>query len=315
MNAPGGGDAGVGAAGGGVGAAGGGGALLFGADANGLGAFVGAIGGGATGATGMTGATGATAPVSPNTNILVNDPGAGSTDGDTTAGGASEGAAGGATGGATGGGNSSSGAAAELAGSPTIKSLVKAPGPGSAATVAAGLVGNTCDADGAAGADAANASEAAEFDGVKTTGLPPLLSASHFEKDVPALKNSVTMAKPDAKVAVSITRFFSVSLKRSSCARRRPTSAGLAASATCTITTRPVVSACALCVRIPPSMSIHLSRRYRVLKSSLMIPKHLDGTSDTRQSDAITETRWYCTSVHVAPTTRNATLLLHGLAA
>jgi hypothetical protein len=68
--------------------------------------------------------------------------------------------------------------------------------------------------------------------GVITTGVVPLCSANHTGNEVTPVRNSVTMAKPEANVAVSITRFFSTSFRRSNCERNRPTSAGLAASAT-----------------------------------------------------------------------------------
>jgi hypothetical protein len=101
-------------------------------------------------------------------------------------------------------------------------------------------------------------------------GAAPLLAASQAGNDDSPAMNSVTIAKPDGSVAVSSTRFLSAPDRRPSSPPSHSTSSGPAASARCTITTRPVANSCALCVRTPLSTATHFSRRYRALKSSLM---------------------------------------------
>lgn len=113
----------------------------------------------------------------------------------------------------------------------------------------------------------------------------PALASSQAGNDCRPARNSVTIAKPEGSVAVSRIRFLSGPDSRLSCTRRRSTSSGPAASARCTMTTRPVASSCALCVRMPSATATHLSSRYRVLKSSLMSRRSVGKASSatTRQ--------------------------------
>ena len=105
-------------------------------------------------------------------------------------------------------------------------------------------------------------------------GGTPLSRPNHKPNDVKPGRNSVTTAKPDASVAVSNTMFLWPAGSDASCARIASTSSGPAASLMCTITTLPVATSWALCVRIPSSTRTHLSNRYRALKSSLMNRGH-----------------------------------------
>jgi len=218
----------------GVGAAGDGGGGSV-AAASGAIAATAAIGGtGAAGAAGAPGATEAGSGSDGAPNISVNAPGV---------------AAGGATARGTTTGGTTAGSAGRGAGS---------------ATAATGTVGTT-GTTGTTGTAAAAVASAGVSLGARDD--------SHPVNDVIPVRNSVTTAKPDAKVAVSSTRFLSAPVRRPNCRRSRSTSSGPAASAKCTMTTRPVANSCALWVRMPSSTATHLSRRYRTLKSSLMIPE------------------------------------------
>jgi hypothetical protein len=153
------------------------------------------------------------------------------------------------------------------AGWPNI--IVKAPGSGAdGATLGGSIAGGATGA----GASAGSTGAAAATDSSSRAGdAGPALRESHAGKEASPAMNSVTMANPDGNVAVSSTRFLSAPVNRANCCRRRSASSGPAASARCTITTRPVANSCALCVRMPSSTATHLSRRYRALKSSLML--------------------------------------------
>ncbi len=164
-------------------------------------------------------------------------------------------------------------------GAPNIS--VNAPGVAAGGTTTGGTTTGATTA-GSAGRGAGSVTAATGT--VGTTGTTGAAAASagvslgarddsHPVNDVIPVRNSVTTAKPDAKVAVSSTRFLSAPVRRPNCRRSRSTSSGPAASAKCTMTTRPVANSCALWVRMPSSTATHLSRRYRTLKSSLMIPE------------------------------------------
>lgn len=251
--------------------------------------------GAGTAGAGTAGAAGSGAGTDGAPNIWVKAPGAGAAAGGGTTGAGTTGA--GTTGAA--------GSGAGTDGAPNI--CVNAPGAGAAGAGATGVLSvgtasfacggvasvrkvscncsvrglissSTTGTENAAGGSAAGAAGA---DGA--TG--PALANSQPGNDCRPARNSVTIAKPDGSVAVSRMRFLSGPESRLSCTRRRSTSSGPAASARCTMTTRPVANSCALCVRMPSATATHLSRRYRVLKSSLMSRRSVGRASSatTRQ--------------------------------
>jgi hypothetical protein len=95
--------------------------------------------------------------------------------------------------------------------------------------------------------------------------------SSHSGKLVSPCKNSVTIAKPDDTVAVSRMRALSADERRPSAVRSAVTASGPAASARCTITTRPVTVSSALCVRMPSATATHLRSWYRDSKFGVVI--------------------------------------------
>lgn len=79
------------------------------------------------------------------------------------------------------------------------------------------------------------------------------------------------MANPEDTVAVSRIRALSDIESRPSIPRSAVTASGPAASARCTMTTRPVTVSNALCVRMPSATATHLRSWYRDSKFGVVI--------------------------------------------
>lgn len=191
-------------------------------------------------------------------NSLVNSPG-----GRAAAGGSTAGGGGGATASITGG----------TSGGGTLGVGADADGTAGGATFGAGAGGGGAVGGGGWRSASTLNPSTSDQSPLRTSGSARC--SSHSGKLVSPCRNSVTIAKPDDTVAASRMRALSADERRPSIVRSAATASGPAASARCTMTTRPVTVSSALCVRMPSATATHLRSWYRDSKFGVVIRKKL----------------------------------------